>query len=326
MGKIVSFIIQKGGCGKTTTTVNIGGYLSMKGFKVLMVDMDPQGNMTQHFGYVPEELDITIRNVLNKSVPISEAILIRDENLHIIGNNILTAADELSFLQAFSREYLLRDQLLPIVKDYDYILIDCPPSLGILSLNALCASHEMFITISPDYFPLMALKSLIETFNVVKAKLNKTLKIKGIGVTMCDARTNHTRQVIDILEKNFGSKIYPSYIRNNVALKDASGQGKTIFEYAPDSLGAKDYTALSEEFILDHISVQKKHLYYDSIFKKLEEKEQKEIMLFAINQLNAYSKDRYESGKSTETIDRSIRLARNRMLEKMFPIKESLNV
>jgi len=284
--------------------------------------MDPQGNMTQHFGYVPENLDKTIRQVLRKEISLDEAIQKRSEHLHVVGNNILTAADELTFLQSFSREYLLRDQLLPYVNQYDYILIDCPPSLGILSLNALCASHEMFIVISPDYFPLMAVKSLIETFNVVKSRLNKTLKMKGIGITMCDSRTNHARQVIDILEKNFGSKIYPSYIRNNVLLKDASGSGQTIFEHAPNSIGAKDYAALGEEFILDHIDVQKKHQYYDSVFNSLTETEQNEILTFALDQLNAYSKERYENGTATETIHKSVKLARNSILEKMFPIKE----
>ena len=127
----------------------------------------------------------------------------------------------------------------------------------------------MFIVISHDYFPLMAVKSLIETFNVVKSKLNKTLKVKGVGITMCDSRTNHAKEVINLLEKNFGSKVYSSYIRINVALKDASGEGKTIFEYAANSIGANDYSAMGDEFILDHLSVQKRLMYYDKLFKKL---------------------------------------------------------
>jgi chromosome partitioning protein len=323
MAKIVSFILQKGGCGKTTTTVNIGGYVASQGFKTLMVDMDPQGNMTQHFGYIPEKIDMTIRNVLKKEIPIGDAIIKRNPNLHVIPNNILTAADELTFMQSFSREFLLRDQLLSISNDYDYIFIDCPPSLGILSLNALCASHEMFITISPDYFPLMAIKSLYDTYKVVKSKLNKSLQIKGIGITMCDIRTNHARQVIEILEKNFTNKVYHSHIRNNVQLKDASGSGQTIFEYEPNSIGAADYTAMGEEFLLDHLEVQKKLAYYEEIYSELSEMEKKEIEKFAVQNLNSYIQERYLSGDTSSFVVEALKIQRNKIIEKVFPIKNS---
>ena len=206
IGKIISFIIQKGGCGKTTTTVNVGGYLAKSGFKVLMIDMDPQGNMTQHFGLVPENLDITIRNVLKNEVDITEAIQKRSENIDIIGNNILTSGDEITFLNSYSREFLLKDKLLPLIHSYDYILIDCPPSLGILSLNSLVASQEMVIVVAPDFFPLMAIKPLYETYQIIQKKLNKSLRIKGIIINMFDPRTKHARQVLDVLEKNFPDK------------------------------------------------------------------------------------------------------------------------
>ena len=324
MGKIVSFIIQKGGCGKTTTTVNIGAYLAMKGFKTLMVDMDPQGNMTQHFGFVPEELEFTIRNVMKKEIPIEQAIQKRDDNLHVIGNNILTAGDEVSFYNALSREFLLRDQLLKIYQNYDYILIDCPPSLGILSLNALVSSHEMFIIVSPDFFPLMALKPLIQTYQIVKENLNKTLKIKGIGITMCDTRTNHAKQVLEIIEKNFPDQIYHSQIRNNVTLKDAAGQGQSIFEYDQNSIGAEDYGSMGEEFILDHINTQKKHLHYDDLYKRLKNNEKDLIDEKAKEYLSKYLRERLEEEDKSYTVSKGYSLAKYRVLEKMYPIKHEL--
>jgi chromosome partitioning protein len=318
MAKIVSFIIQKGGCGKTTTTVNIGAYLALKGFKTLMLDMDPQGNMSQHFGVNPEECPITIRQVLKRECKIEDAIINRSLNLDVIPNNILTAADELSFLSAISREYLLRDQLLKINANYDYILIDCPPSLGILSLNALCASHEMLIVISPDFFPLMAVQPLLETYSIIQEKLNKTLKVKGIAITMYDNRTNHARQVIDVLEKNFPDKIYSTFIRQNVALKDASGLGKSIFEYDPQSYGAEDYAALAEEFVYDHLNNQKKRSYYDRLFESLSDLEKDDVLKNSQILLSSFVKERIESKIKSENIERAVLNARNKILEKKY--------
>jgi chromosome partitioning protein len=318
MAKIVSFIIQKGGCGKTTTTVNIGGYLAEQGYRVLMIDMDPQGNMTHHLGIVPETLEITIRNVLKKSVPISEAIIKRSENLDVIGNNILTSADEITFLNTFSREYLLRDQLTSIMKDYDYILIDCPPSLGILSLNSLVASHEMFIVVAPDFFPLMALKPLLETFDIVREKLNVSLKFNGIAITMCDMRTNHAKQVVEILEKNFPDKLYHSVIRQSVSLKDASGQGKTVFEYDPKSSGAEDYRNLGEEFIKDNLSVQKKHHKLDLLFQRLNAAEKEQIEQAAVLALNQFNRERIERGDQSDALVNALKLSRNRIIEQIY--------
>jgi chromosome partitioning protein len=326
MSKIISFIIQKGGCGKTTTTVNIGAYLAIKGFKTLMVDMDPQGNMTQHFGFVPEELEYTIRNVMKKEIPIEKAILKKDDHLHIIGNNILTAGDEVSFYNAISREFLLRDQLLKIYQNYDYVLIDCPPSLGILSLNSLVSSHEMFIVISPDFFPLMALKPLIQTFQIVKENLNKTLRIKGIGITMCDTRTNHAKQVLEIIEKNFPEQVYHSQIRNNVTLKDAAGQGQSIFEYDSNSIGAEDYSSMGEEFILDHISTQKRHQHYDEVYHKLNKELQEDVTTKAKELISKYLRERLEQNDDSITVKKAFNLAKYRVLEKMYPIKHEKKV
>lgn len=318
MAKIVSFIIQKGGCGKTTTTVNIGGFLADRGFKVLMIDMDPQGNMTHHLGIVPETLEVTIRDVLKKTVPIKDAIVNRSENLDVIGNNILTSADEITFLNTMSREYLLRDQLTPLMREYDYILLDCPPSLGILSLNSLVASHEMFIVIAPDFFPLMAMKPLLETYDIVREKLNISLKLSGIAITMCDLRTNHAKQVVEILEKNFPDKLYHSVIRQSVSLKDASGQGKTIFEHDAKSTGAEDYRQLGEEFIKDNLSMQKKQQKLEQLFAGLSEAEKAQVQQSAIMNLNHFNRERHDRGDASPVLEQAIRISRNRLLEKLY--------
>jgi chromosome partitioning protein len=323
IGKIISFIIQKGGCGKTTTTVNVGGYLAKSGFKVLMIDMDPQGNMTQHFGLVPENLDITIRNVLKNEVDITEAIQKRSENIEIIGNNILTSGDEITFLNSYSREFLLKDKLLRLIHSYDYILIDCPPSLGILSLNSLVASQEMVIVVAPDFFPLMAIKPLYETYQIIQKKLNKSLRIKGIIINMFDPRTKHARQVLDVLEKNFPDKIYHSFIRQSVSLKDASGEGKTIFEFDEQSMGAVDFKALGDEFVLDNLSVQKRYHHFETVFNKLSSNEQKMIEEKASAELNPYTRDLLQRKSDSVTANQAFKISRNQILEKLYPIGES---
>lgn len=320
MGKIISFIIQKGGCGKTTTTVNVGGYLSENGFKVLMIDMDPQGNMTQHFGLVPEHIDITIRDVMKGEVQIKDAIIKRSINIDIIANNILTSGDEITFLNSYSREFLLRDKLVPIMNDYDYILLDCPPSLGILSLNALVSSQEMIIVVAPDFFPLMAIKPLYETFQIVKRKLNKSLQIKGIIINLFDPRTKHARQVLDVVEKNFPDKIYHSFIRQSVSLKDASGEGKTIFEYDPQSMGALDFGSLGDEFILDHLSVQKKNLLYDKKFDSLKTDEKRRIEEKSLNDLNPFTRELLVKKPDSVSANQALKIARNKILEKLYPL------
>lgn len=287
-----------------------------------MIDMDPQGNMTQHFGLVPEDINLTIRNVLKNEIDIKEAINNRSENLDIIANNILTSGDEITFLNSYSREFLLRDKLLPLINDYDYILIDCPPSLGILSLNALVSSHEMVIVVAPDFFPLMAIKPLYETYQIIRKKLNKSLTINGIIINMFDPRTKHARQVLDVLEKNFPDKIYHSFIRQSVSLKDASGEGKTIFEYDENSMGAIDFNALGEEFVLDHLSIQKKNLYYENVYKKLSAEDKRTIDEKSFSDLNPFTRDLLLKDKESKSALQALKINRNKIIEQLFPIRE----
>lgn len=322
MSQTVSFIIQKGGCGKTTTTVSAASYLAQQGFKVLVVDMDPQGNLTQHFGYDTDTLENSLTHLFLKQKSFDEVVLKRNENLHLLPNNIEMTAVEFTLYKSLSREYILRDVLHPINHLYDFILIDCPPNLGILSVNALVASTEFILVVSPEFFPMRAIKPLYETYLMVKSKLNRTLRFKGVLMTMCDFRTRHAREVRTILEKNFPQKLYKSYIRTNVALKEASSLGKSIFEYAPKSPGAFDYQNFVEEFIRDHADVQKKREFYESHFQNLPQHEQQEILQFAKQNLSSYNRTRLDYMDEQPILNQALMIERDRILEKLFPYRQ----
>ncbi len=322
MARVVSFIIQKGGCGKTTTTANTAAYLAMQGFKVLAVDMDPQGNLTQHFGYDTDQLDDTILKLFLNQKSFEEVVLKRSDNLHLLPNNIETAGYELTIYKSLAKEYLLRDVLHPIAKAYDFILIDCPPNLGIFSLNALVASTEFILVVSPEFFPMRAIKPFYDTYLMVKKKLNHTLQFKGVLMTMCDFRTRHSQEVRKILEKNFPHKLYRAYIRNNVSLKEASSVGQSIFEYDPQSTGAFDYQNFVEEFIRDYESVRQKRRYYDEKFNQLSEEEKKEIIHFARENLSQYVRHKLDEMDNGRILQEALIIERNRILEKLFPYRQ----
>lgn len=321
MTKIVSFIIQKGGCGKTTTTVNTAGYLSLQGFKVLCVDMDPQGNMTQHFGYDSEMLDATILDLFNKKRTLDEVILNRDQNLHLLPNNLRTAGAESELQKRPDRDYLLRDSLLTGISSYDYVLIDCPPTLGLFSVNALATSGEFVLVVSPEFLPMKAIKPLYETFRTVKYQLNHALQFNGIMMTMCDFRTRHSQEVLEILKRNFPQKLYHAFIRNNVSLKEAAAYGQTIFEYSPQSLGAFDYQNFAEEFIRDHHKNRSKRKYYQDTFDRLTKEEKHQILMIAKNNLSAYVRSNLEKIPGSKVIKESLRIERNKILENLFPYR-----
>ena len=319
MAQVVSFIIQKGGCGKTTTTVNTGGYLSMQGFRVLCIDMDPQGNMTQHFGYDNEILNLTVLDLFQKNAQFDEVVLKRSENLHVLPNNLNSAAAELPLYKSFSREFLLRDAIHSVLNDYDFILIDCPPTLGVFSINALAASTEFVMVIAPEFFPMKSIKPLYNTYRMVKEKLNHTLRFSGVAMTMCDFRTRHSQEVYGILKKNFPHKLYNAYIRNNVTLKEASSCGNTIFEYAPRSIGAFDYQNFTEEFILDHHKNIEKRNYYQKRFNSLNQKEREQINVFAQRNLSNYNRNMFDKIPDSTILKEAFIVERNRLIEKLFP-------
>ncbi|MBN2366885.1 MAG: ParA family protein [Calditrichaeota bacterium] len=323
MAKVVSFIIQKGGCGKTTTTANTAGYLAMHGFQVLAVDMDPQGNLTQHMGYDTESLDHSILDLFEGQYGFDEVILQRNETLHLLPNNLKTASAEFSLQKnSLNPDFLLRDVLAPVMNRYDYVLLDCPPAIGLFSINALAASTEFVLVVSPEFFPMKAIKPLYETFRMVKSKLNHSLQFNGIIMTMCDFRTRHSQEVRSILKKNFPHKLYNAYIRMNVSLKEASSYGQTIFEYNPHSFGAFDYQNFAEEFIRDHHKNICKKQYYQQKFETLSPGEQNQIIMFAEQSLSAFVKNGIDNADDDSSVlHEALVVERNKVLEKLFPYR-----
>ncbi len=321
MAQIVSFIIQKGGCGKTTTTANTAGYLSMQGFRVLCVDMDAQGNLTQHLGYDNESLEKTILHLFQQKASFNEVVLRRSENLHLLPNNLETAGAEFQLYHSLSREYLLRDILTPVQANYDFVLIDCPPSLSLFSVNALAASTEFILVVAPEFFPMKAIKPLYETYQMVKQKLNHTLQFNGVIMTMCDFRTKHSQEVYRILKKNFPHKLYKNYIRTNVTLKEAASCGQTIFEYDPFSIGAFDYQNFVEEFIRDHHKNIQKRKFYQQKFESLSPEEQKQLIIFTKRNLSQYNRSRLDIDPENQVLQEAFIVERNKLLEKLFPYR-----
>ena len=249
MGKILSVANQKGGVGKTTTTVNLSAGLACRGKKVLMIDADPQGNATSAVG-VDKECELSTYDVLVNEVDINEVIQPTNVNkLFVCPSNINLAGAEVQLVSMVSRELRLKEQLDKIKDEYDYILIDCPPSLGLITLNAFTASDSVLIPVQCEYFALEGLGQLMNTINIVKKHLNKSIYIEGAVLTMYDLRTNLANQVVREVKKYFENKVYKTVIPRNVKLSEAPSYGMPIIMYDPKSKGAKAYDKLSKEFI-----------------------------------------------------------------------------
>ncbi len=245
--KIISLFNQKGGVGKTTSAVNIGAGLAQLGQRVLLIDMDPQANLSISLGFAADESGLSVYELLDGKVSTVQTIRSRN-GLEVITSAIQLAGAELQFAGVPGREMLLRDALRDLA-DYDFVFIDCPPSLGLLTLNALTASHGIIIPIQAEFLPLQGLVQLMETVAIVKRRLNPVLDIIGVITTFYDPRKVLQRQVMDRIKERFGRKVYSSTIRVNVALAEAPSTGKSIFEYQPDSHGAKDYLSLCREIL-----------------------------------------------------------------------------
>lgn len=249
MGKIVSLANQKGGVGKTTTTVNLGTILAKKGKKVLLIDADPQGNATSGLG-VEKEVEYSTYDILVNDVKIQDVI--QDtiiKNLKVCPANMSLAGAEVELVSMMSREQRLKEKLDEVKDDFDYILIDCPPSLGLITLNAFTASNSVLIPVQCEYFALEGLGQLINTINLVKKHLNKEIQIEGALLTMYDIRTNLSNQVVKEVKKYFDNKVYKTVIPRNVRLSEAPSYGMPITEYDPRSKGAKSYTKFAKEFL-----------------------------------------------------------------------------
>lgn len=249
MGKIICFSNQKGGVGKTTTAINLSAYVAKAGRKVLLIDFDPQGNSTSGFGVEKNQLELTCYDFLMGDCSADKVIQkTMVENLSILPCNIDLAAAEVDLVTVPSRESVLKSRLTDIKKDYDYIFIDCPPSLGLLTLNALVASDSVIIPIQSEFFALEGLSQLMNTIKIVKMRLNAALAINGVVLTMYDTRTTMSKQVTAEIHKYFGAKMYTVPIPRNVRLVESPSFGVPIFLHSPHS-GALAYSALTEQFL-----------------------------------------------------------------------------
>ena len=243
--KRIAFINQKGGVGKTTSVINVGAALSLQGYKVLMIDMDPQANLTYSLRMAPKRVYPTIYQVMKGQAKVGESI-IKHENIDIVPSSIELSGAEMELVNEPGREMLLR-RALEGVSGYDYILIDCPPNLGLLTLNAFTAVNEVFIVLQSEYLALHGLSKLIDVIKVVKDRLNGEIDVTGVICTLFDKRKNLNKEVVAHIKEHFGSKVFKTIIRDNVALAEAPSFHKTIFEYDHESYGAEDYMSLSKE-------------------------------------------------------------------------------
>jgi len=250
MGKIVSVCNQKGGTGKTTTTVNLSAALAEEGKKILVVDADPQGNATSGVGVNKNELNLSVYDLLLNRAAAAE-VLIKEvcPNLDIIPCNINLTGAEIELVGALSRETRLKKSLESIKDNYDFIFIDSPPSLGLLTLNSLVASNTILIPIQCEFYALEGVSQLLKTFNLIREGLNPRLSVEGVLLTMADFRTNLTNEVIKEIRGYFKEKVYSTIIPRNVRLSEAPSYGKPIMFYDPHSIGSQRYRDLAKEFL-----------------------------------------------------------------------------
>ena len=250
MGKIISFSNQKGGVGKTTTCVNMAAYLAKAGKKVLLIDMDAQGNATTGLGFFKSELKQSVYNVIIEEEEVRDNVLATAiEGLFILPSNIDLAGAEVNLVYKKNRERVLKAALDKVKGDYDYILLDCPPSLGLVTINALAASDSVIIPIQSEYYALEGLSQLMNTLSLVRKHLNKGLKVEGVVLTMYDGRSLISRQIAAEIKKFFTKKLYEIVIPRNVRLSEAPSHGKPILLHDPKCAGARAYAALTEEFL-----------------------------------------------------------------------------
>ena len=249
MGKVISVANQKGGVGKTTTAVNLSTILAKKGKKVLLIDTDPQGNATSGLG-ITKELELSVYDILVGETEFEETIQdTKIRNLKLCPSNISLAGAEVELVSMMSREQRLKTKLDTIKSKFDYIIIDCPPSLGLVTLNAFTASDSVLIPVQCEYFALEGLGQLLNTVNLVKKHLNKNLEIEGALLTMYDMRTNLSNQVVKEVKKYFENKVYKTVIPRNVRLSEAPSYGMPITIYDPRSKGAKAYEKFAKELL-----------------------------------------------------------------------------
>ncbi len=248
--RIIAVANQKGGVGKTTTAINLSACLAQAGKKVLIIDADPQGNSTSGLGFEKNEIENTIYEILLDEIKIQDAILNTCvENLQILPSNINLSGAEIELIGKEKREYILSNAVNTIKDNYDFIIIDCPPSLNLITINALTSSDTVLVPIQCEYFALEGLEQLLHTIGLVKDRLNPSLEMEGVVFTMYDARTNLSMEVVEEVKKDLGENIYKTIIPRNVRLGEAPSHGLPIIMYDSRSKGAESYRLLAEEVI-----------------------------------------------------------------------------
>lgn len=248
MGRIIAVANQKGGVGKTTTAINLSACLAEQGEKVLVIDMDPQGNTTSGFGVDKNDLDDTIYELLIGESDVQECIIENVmENLSLIPSNVNLSGAEIELIGVDHKEYILREQIHPLRDQYDFIIIDCPPSLSILTINSMTTADSVLVPIQCEYYALEGLSQLMHTITLVKKRLNPDLEMEGVVFTMFDARRNLSLQVVENVRANLKENVYNTIIPRNVRLAEAPSHGMPINLYDPRSAGAESYRMLAEE-------------------------------------------------------------------------------
>lgn len=250
MGKIIAIANQKGGVGKTTTTINLSACLAEAGKRVLTIDLDPQGNTTSGLGLDKESLEDTVYELMIGQCTVRESLKKTNiENLSVIPSDVNLAGAEIELLGINDKEYILKNEVDYIQDDYDFVIIDCPPSLNMLTINAMTTADTILVPIQCEYYALEGLSQLVHTINLVQQRLNASLEMEGVVFTMYDARTNLSLQVVDNVKKNLSTTIYKTIIPRNIRLAEAPSYGMPINIYDPKSAGAESYRLLAKEVI-----------------------------------------------------------------------------
>ena len=250
MGRIIAIANQKGGVGKTTTSINLSASLAAKGKKVLVIDTDPQGNTTSGFGIEKNELENTIYELILGECSIRDCIISNIiKNVSVVPSNVNLAAAEIELIGVDKKEYILKNEVDYVKDDYDFIIIDCPPSLNMLTINSMTTADSVLVPIQCEYYALEGLSQLIHTINLVKERLNPDLRIDGVVFTMYDSRTNLSMQVVENVKQNLNQKVYNTLIPRNIRLAEAPSYGMPINMYDAKSAGAEAYMQLAEEVI-----------------------------------------------------------------------------